>query len=137
MDNSMNQPPSDSARADTRRSLGQRGEAFVAARLEREGWTILERNWRHPQLGELDIVAQEGSEIVFVEVRARRGPVARAVQQALESVGPHKQARLARLAEAYLTLHDLDGRPWRVDVAAVGCERGVLGMELIRHALEW
>lgn len=133
----MNQRPASNPVPDPRRGLGQRGEAFVAAHLERAGLTVLDRNWRLAAVGELDIVARQGDEIVFVEVRTRRGPLANAVEQALESVGPRKRARLALLAEAYLAAHDLHDRIWRVDVAAVGCESGIFALEIIQHALDW
>jgi len=53
----------------------QRGEDMVTERLLQKGYTILGRNWRFHGLGELDIIAQAPNtrEIVFVEVRARRG----------------------------------------------------------------
>jgi len=119
-----------------RQSLGQRAEALVADHLRREGHTILARNWRNP-LGELDIVAERGGEIVFVEVRARSGLSDAARALALESVSARKQARLLNLAEAYLEAHDLRAVPWRVDVAAVAFERGQASVEIIQHAVAW
>ena len=120
-----------------RLTLGQRAENLIAARLRRAGYTLLDRNWRHAELGELDIVARRGDMLVFVEVRARRGPLETAVEQALASVNERKQARLARLAEAYLVLHELDDLPWRIDVAAVGTEHGRLAVEIVTNAVDW
>jgi putative endonuclease len=120
-----------------RQRLGQRGEALVADRLTRAGYTILARNWRHGTLGELDIVARRGGEIVFVEVRTRRGPLDAAVEWALASVNERKRARLARLAQAYLDLHDLEGVAWRIDVVAVACQGSRLVMEVITDAVGW
>ncbi len=133
----MNQRPKSKVARDPRRSLGQRGEAFAASHFVRAGYTLLDCNWRLPSLGELDIIAQQGEEIVFVEVRTRRGPLNAAIEQALESVGPRKRARLAQLAQAYLAAHDLEDRSWRVDVAAVGCDSGTFALEIIQHALDW
>jgi len=121
----------------SRQTLGQRGEAFVAAHLQRAGCAVIERNWRRAPLGELDIVAREGASVVFVEVRTRRGPLTQAVEAALESVGAAKRARLLALAQAYLAEHDLEDAPWRVDLAAVACERGALALEIIPDALTW
>ena len=101
--------------SDPRQSVGQRGEHAVAARLRRAGYTLLARNWRHRELGELDIVARQGDEIVFVEVRTRRG---RRFGTAEESVTPHKQVQLQTLAEAYCMQAGWDG-PVRIDVVAV------------------
>jgi putative endonuclease len=124
--------------ADTRRRLGQRGEDFVSEWLRQRGYTLLDRNWRHIS-GELDIVAQHGDEIVFVEVRTRRGPLQAAIDAALESITPRKQARLAALAQHYLAAHAVDSEhiTWRIDVAAVGCEEGRFSMELISDAIDW
>lgn len=121
---------------DRRQSLGRHAEELVAERLLRAGYSIRARNWRDP-LGELDIVAEQDGEIVFVEVRARRGPLAAARALALESVSPRKQARLLALAEAYLAAHDLESVPWRIDVAAVAFDRTSASIEVIRHAVAW
>lgn len=121
-----------------KRSLGQRGEDLVTDRLRRSGFVILARNWRSGTLGELDIVAQRANELVFVEVRTRRGPLATAVESALESVTPRKQARLALLAQAFLAEHNLgDDIHWRIDVAAIGYEGNTFAMEVIKHAVDW
>lgn len=124
--------------ATPRQNLGQRGEQFVADFLRREGYTILARNWRDSRSGEIDIAARRGSgEIVFVEVRTRRGPLQEAVDWALESVDARKQARLVRLGQAFLAAHDLHDVAWRVDVAALGYQNGQFLMEIIRDAAAW
>jgi putative endonuclease len=120
-----------------RQRLGQRGETLVADRLARAGYTILARNWRHGTLGELDIVARRGAEIVFVEVRTRRGPLDAAIEWALASVNERKRARLARLAQTYLDVHGLEGAAWRIDVVAVACQGSRLVMEVITDAVGW
>ncbi|MGB6837955.1 MAG: YraN family protein, partial [Dehalococcoidia bacterium] len=55
-----------------RRRLGDFGERVAAAHLEAKGYRILARNYRCRE-GEIDLVAQQGDVLVFVEVRARRG----------------------------------------------------------------
>jgi putative endonuclease len=121
----------------SRKSLGTLGENWVAESLRRAGYEILAQNWRHPILGELDIIARRKDQIVFVEVRTRSGPLQEAVEAALASVDERKQARLIRLAEAYLAEHDLEAGPCRIDVVAVGYEDGKLSMEVIHHAVDW
>ncbi len=123
--------------SNSRPSLGQRGEAFVADHLIRAGYTLRARNWRDSRFGEIDIVAQRADEIVFVEVRTRRGPAQIASETALASVGARKQARLVRLAQAYLAAHNLNDIPWRIDVAAVGYENEAFSLEIVRDAVEW
>ena len=123
-----------------RNHLGQHGEDYVAQALQRAGYTILARNWHRAQ-GELDIIAQSppgtSTEIVFVEVRTRRGPLDAAVEAALESVNGPKQARLLALAEAYLVENELENAIWRIDVAAVGWQNGAHKMEVITNAVMW
>ena len=123
--------------SDPRPSLGQRGEAFVAHHLIRAGHTLLARNWRHGKSGEIDIVTRHGDEIVFVEVRTRRGPARMAVDAALASVDARKRAQLVRLAQAFLAAHHLNDVPWRIDVAAVAYEHGAFSLEIVRDAVEW
>jgi putative endonuclease len=98
-----------------RQALGIFGEDAAASYLERQGYVIVTRGWRC-RLGELDIVARSDEQLVFVEVRTRRG-TATAPE---ESITPKKRARLAQLAYAYLDTNALpDDTSWRIDVVAV------------------
>ncbi len=98
-----------------RRHLGVAGEQLAADWLERTGYRILARNYRCP-LGEVDLVAADGAELVFVEVRTRR--VGGLVTPA-ESVTRRKQQRVVRAAEHYLqAVHGVEC-PWRIDVIAL------------------
>ncbi|HXC61421.1 MAG TPA: YraN family protein, partial [Nitrospiria bacterium] len=54
------------------RQFGIDGESLAAEFLRKKGYRILERNYR-TQRGEMDIIAEEGGALVFVEVKARRG----------------------------------------------------------------
>ena len=51
--------------------LGKWGEDLAADYLQRKGYTIIERDWKSGRR-DLDIVAQDGNVIVFVEVKTRR-----------------------------------------------------------------
>jgi putative endonuclease len=94
---------------------GNAGEAFVAGRLERAGYRILDRNWRM-RGGELDIVALDGEILVFVEVKVRSGNFAIAE----ESLDARKLARLMMAAEMYVNRHpELIDHLWRVDFVAI------------------
>ena len=50
--------------------LGIQGEQLACQFLEKKGYVILERNWRHAK-HELDIIAQDGKELVILEVKTR------------------------------------------------------------------
>jgi putative endonuclease len=78
---------------------GGHAESRAANYLERHGITILARNYRC-RVGEIDLVARDGEELVFVEVRMRaEGHFG----GALESVTPRKQRRIAAAANMYLS----------------------------------
>jgi putative endonuclease len=99
---------------DDRRGLGRHGEELAARYLAAKGYEIVARNWRC-EVGELDLVAKQRGCLALVEVRTRRG---KALGSPEESITAAKQARLARLAEAYVQAHDWAG-DWRIDVVAI------------------
>jgi putative endonuclease len=103
---------------DGRRALGARGEQLAEHFLTGRGYQIVRRNWRCAA-GELDLVALHGECLVFVEVRSRRG---HDLGPPEESIMPAKQARLIRLAEAYVQAVDWQG-DWRIDVVAIELDR--------------
>jgi putative endonuclease len=99
----------------SRQGLGRRGEELAARHLERLGIKVVARNVRLPG-GEIDLVAQEGEELVIVEVKTRIGDAETAPDIAVTAA---KLARLGRLAEAYVDRAGTPERDWRVDVVAV------------------
>ena len=122
--------------ATPQRTLGDKGEALAEQHLAASGYTIHDRNW-HCNAGELDIVAHDGSEWVFVEVRTRRAAsVTTATNIAIESVSPRKQQRLIAAATAYLDAHDLEEVAWRIDLVAVTLTRAGTQIEVIKNAIE-
>lgn len=100
---------------DGRKQLGSWGEGVAALHLEAKGYRIVQRNWRCAR-GEIDLVAQTGETLVFVEVKTRRG---RAMGTPEEGVTPHKARKLLELGQHYLYEHDLDDVDWRIDLIAV------------------
>ncbi len=102
------------------RRLGQWGEALVAEDLRRKGWIVVETNF-HSRMGELDIVAESGRYLAFVEVKLRKNDRFGA---ACEAVTPAKQRRLRAAAEFYLMRHPTSLQP-RFDVAEVYAPQGV------------
>ena len=84
-----------------RLKLGRRAEDLVATGLERGGWRIIGRNVRLPS-GELDIVAVDGSTLVFVEVKAGRAGATVGPDQPAHAVGRRKQLKLRRLAREWI-----------------------------------
>ncbi|WP_238994185.1 YraN family protein [Actinomyces sp. 565] len=133
-------PPDDpgsegSPGTDSRRLIGQRGEAIAARYLTDLGWRILDRNWRPgPGLrGEIDVVALEPRPtgpgvLVIVEVKTRTSAVAGPPAAA---VGPLKLLRLRSLAVACAAAHSVPHSALRLDVVSVELRAG--RPALLRH----
>jgi putative endonuclease len=95
--------------------LGSRGEDLAATALTEAGMLVIDRNWRCPQ-GEIDIVAVDGGETVFVEVKTRSSVK---FGHPLEAITAQKLARLRRLAAAWCEAHPGDHSRIRIDAVAV------------------
>jgi putative endonuclease len=98
-----------------RQNLGRTGENLAVAELTDRGYAILDRRYR-TRFGEIDIVAEDGDTVVFVEVKAR---ATREFGTAAEAVTLYKQRRLTAMALDYLARHRLTERPCRFDVVAI------------------
>ena len=110
-----------------RSRLGALGETVAAAHLEAQGLNVVDCNFR-TRYGEVDLIAEDSGTLVFVEVKTRRSLAFGAPE---ESVTPRKRARLAKVAAAYLQLHGLEQRDWRIDVVGVALQR--TGPATINH----
>lgn len=112
-------------------ALGARGEDLAERYLKRAGYRILARNYRC-RYGEIDLIAEEGGSLVFIEVKTRSGP---GFGHPLEAVDRHKRGQLSRAARRYLEEAEADERICRFDVVAV-CLGGEPQMELVRNAFD-
>lgn len=95
--------------------LGDRGEVFAVRYLKRQKFRILETQHRNAY-GEVDIIAQDGPYLVFVEVKTRSSTEA---GRPLEAVDRRKQQRLTRIALAWLKRKKRLGQPARFDVISI------------------
>jgi putative endonuclease len=93
---------------DARRHLGQAGELLAAEHLERQGFTVLDRNYR-TRWGELDIVAFDGTTLTFCEVKTRTAPFTRGDRAAPPAGSPGPAPTLATPA-AGAPLEAIHGR---------------------------
>jgi len=100
--------------------------------LEARGYAILARNWRC-RSGELDLVASNGTTIVFVEVRSRRSD---RCGTPLESVDARKRQRLAQLARRFLAMHPRPERLVRFDVIGIRLDHDPPQLEHIEQAFD-
>ncbi len=109
---------------------GLNGEDIAAAHLRRLGWKILERRYRCHR-GEIDIVAENGPTLVFVEVKTLRSRE----NHPAGAVDHRKRARLAEAAEHYLATQGVIDCPCRFDVVEVYMlPDGTARVELINNA---
>jgi len=117
----------------SRRVLGDLGERLAVQHLLAKGYCIRERNFRVRE-GEIDIIAQSGDVLAFVEVRCRRGDAMGTAGESLTSV---KQRRLLALADAYGQARDGLPDQRRIDVIAVDFGRGgrLLSLDHIEGAV--
>lgn len=76
--------------------FGQSAEDQVARDYERRQARVMERRWRG-MAGEVDLIIQDGEDLVFVEVKASK-----TMDQAMRSLRPRQIARIQRSAEEYL-----------------------------------
>lgn len=104
-----------STRQEDRRRLGDLGERLAEHHLRAKGYRIRERNFRVRE-GEIDIVAEKGGTLVFVEVRTKRGA---SMGTAVDSITDAKKRRLLMLADAYEEARDGLPEGRRIDVIAV------------------
>ncbi|MDP8224863.1 MAG: YraN family protein [Candidatus Lernaella stagnicola] len=95
--------------------LGPKAERLAARHLKRHGMRIVTRNWS-TKLGELDLVAVEGDELVFVEVKSKRDDE---YGRPAEQVNFGKRRRIERLAMAFCGKKKLDPPVMRFDVVEV------------------
>jgi putative endonuclease len=113
-------------------ALGRFGERFALAYLERNGWTILETNYRFGRR-EVDLVARRGALVAFVEVKTRAGAGYGAPEEAVTRL---KRREIEAVAREYLWRRRLDDVDVRFDVLAIvaGPGRRVVRIEHLEDA---
>jgi putative endonuclease len=115
-----------------RLELGQRGEALALEKIKRLGYRNIVKNYRC-RLGEVDLVAKDGDELVFIEIKTRKG---RPLGFAKEAVTLRKQKQLSKVALNYMKANNCCDVSARFDVVAVAVGTGPPQIEVIRNAFE-
>jgi putative endonuclease len=115
-----------------RQQRGDLGEDLAVRHLKKQGYRILEKNYRGKR-GEIDIIANDRDTLVFIEVKTRGvnrfGP-------AKEAVTLSKKRRLSILALDYLKETRQHGKKARFDVVAINMGQGRTEIEIIRNAFD-
>ena len=102
--------------AKNKRTTGSHYESLVAAFLQKQGFEILEMNFRC-RSGEIDLIARDGRYLVFVEVKYRKTGHA---GTALEAIDARKAMQVRRVAMVYLHQNRYsETTPVRFDAAGV------------------
>jgi putative endonuclease len=96
--------------------LGKRGEDAASDFLIKHSYQILERNYRSGRWGEIDLICKQGGDLVFVEVKTRRG---QAYGTAIQAVTSYKIDAIRRSARHYALTHQYANASLRIDVVTV------------------
>jgi putative endonuclease len=112
--------------------FGEKGEAIAVRQLKKDGYKILETNFR-TKLGEIDIVAKDKDTIVFVEVKARRSVHFGSPKWAVTA---QKQRKISTVALYYLKTTNQSKAKARFDVVTVTLNQDKPRIEIIKNAFE-
>lgn len=116
---------------DNRKDIGNEGEDIATKYLEGLDYEILERNF-YCKVGEIDIVAKDKDEIVFVEVKTRK---ILSYGNPGDAVNDLKQKHIYRAAEYYLLVHNQLDAFTRIDVVEVYLHNGEYRINHIEKAI--
>lgn len=112
-------------------TLGKAGEeAAVSYLLHTAGYAVIKQNYR-TRIGEIDIVAQDGCTLVFIEVKTRQS---QQCGRPAEAVERRKQRKLSLAALSYMAQHGCWHNPCRFDVIEVMPSAQGFHINHIRHA---
>jgi putative endonuclease len=103
---------------DARRLFGNSAERRAGQYLKKQGYKILAKQFT-TKFGEIDLIARDGDEIVFVEVKARTSDRFGLPE---ESVTPKKLEKIALVGQEFLQRKRLHDAPFRIDVVAIDGE---------------
>lgn len=116
----------------TKSEIGKSGENFVCSYLEKQGYSIAVRNYRI-RGGEIDIIAENGDYIAFVEVKTRKPD---SLVSGYEAIDSRKKGLIIKTAADYCCKHPTVLQP-RFDIAQVIFDgQRVLSIDYIKNAYD-
>ena len=115
-----------------RQKFGKQGESLAVWYLKKNGYKILEQNYR-TKLGEIDIIAREKKTLVFVEVKSRRSIRFGSPKWA---VTPKKQRTISMVALSYLKNTKQTDAKTRFDVVTITSNQDEPRIEIIKNAFD-
>ena len=113
--------------------FGKNSESLAAVYLKRQGYHILEQNYR-TRIGEIDIIARDNETIAFIEVKSRSSATFGSPKYA---VTLQKQRKISKIAQQYLKSTHQNNVRARFDVVAIFSNSGQDTIELIKNAFEF
>lgn len=111
--------------------LGRIGENIIADYITKLGYKVVERNFACNQ-GEIDIIAKDKEELVFIEVKTRTDI---SYGEASEAVTDTKKRHLINSIKYYIYKQKLENQPIRIDVAEVYINKGKVKINYIKQAI--
>jgi putative endonuclease len=115
-----------------RLELGKFGEELAYKKIKRLGYKKIIRNYRCPQ-GEVDLIANDGDTLVFIEIKTRRD---KSVGYAKEAVNARKRRQLSKVALFYMKSNNCFETKARFDVIAISLKGGKPLIEVIKNAFD-
>ena len=115
-----------------RLELGRYGEDLAYKRIKRLGYRKIIRNYRCP-LGEVDLIANDGDTLVFIEIKTRRG---KPTGYAKEAVNARKQRQLSKVALSYMKSNNCSDAKARFDVIAISIKDDKPEIEVVKNAFD-
>ena len=100
------------------RRLGNYGEMLARRILEDQGYEIIHHKY-YTRYGELDLIARDGNQLVFIEVKTR---ISKAFGSGLEAITKRKRVHLLRTAFCYLQQHNYQDFPCRFDIITLNLD---------------
>lgn len=115
-----------------KQQIGKTGENIAVEYLLSQGYKIIERNF-HGRKGEIDIIAEDGDILCFVEVKYYRQGSLRDLHEAVDL---NKQKKIVMTAQKYLFMKKIEDRYTRFDVVLISCtpDNKVSLLELYKNA---
>lgn len=98
-----------------KKKIGNKGEALAEEYLSKKGFQVLEKNYRAGR-NEIDLIALDGTKLVFIEVKARKNSN---FCEGREAVNRKKQVNIYKVAKAYISKQKISYKEIRFDVVEI------------------
>jgi putative endonuclease len=115
-----------------KQEIGKKGETVAVRYLKKQGYRIVEQNYRS-KVGEIDIIARDKQSLVFVEVKTRSS---RSFGSPKWAITPKKQKAISMAALYYLKMTNQNDVDARFDVVSILLQGEDTQIELVRNAFD-